>query len=290
MDLGSLDALAHVSATALVTLHARAWASRRQPPLLADPQAERVRDLLQPALQRSDDRLIRKVARGRLPRLALAMVALRARHFDAMAADFLAHHPGARVLNLACGLDTRFHRLQAAGVQPLQVVDLDLPPVIALKERLLPPEPGYRQVAADVTDPAWLDALADADTSPAVVLAEGLLMYLDPAAVQRLVLGLRDRLPGSLMVAEVFNSRWLRPPWGGLVRRKLRRRFGMEGGANFRFGVDGIEDVLAWGEGIAPDHEWSAFDEHEAAMGLVGRLGGVDAFRRTQWVVGLRLG
>lgn len=60
---------------------------------------------------------------------------MRAKLLDDWTADFLAGHPSATVLHLACGLDTRAQRMAfGSGVR---WVDVDLPAVAALRERLL---------------------------------------------------------------------------------------------------------------------------------------------------------
>lgn len=88
-----------------------------------------------------------------------------------------------RVLNLAAGLDTRPYRLPL----PTQLtwVEADLPELLAEKTELLAEErPRCRltRTAVDLADPvareAFLDKALDGATK-ALVLTEGLLMYLD---------------------------------------------------------------------------------------------------------------
>jgi O-methyltransferase involved in polyketide biosynthesis len=66
-------------------------------------------------------------------------------------------------------------------------------------------------------------------------------MYLPPEEVKRLVIALADRFPGSELVAEVFNSLWIRPPWRGFVLRKLRRQLKFDRNVAFHFDVIRIE-------------------------------------------------
>ena len=58
---------------------------------------------------------------------------MRVREFDRMARKFLEEHPGAVVVHIGCGLDTRFKRLEDLQVE---WYDLDLPDVIALRRQL----------------------------------------------------------------------------------------------------------------------------------------------------------
>jgi hypothetical protein len=58
-----------------------------------------------------------------------------AKCFDDLANRYLSDHPGCTVINLGCGLDTRFWRINH---DQCRYMDLDLPEVIALKRELLP--------------------------------------------------------------------------------------------------------------------------------------------------------
>src|SRR6185295_9125549 len=65
--------------------------------------------------------------------------ALRARAFDDATCEYLRTHPKASVVALAEGLQTSVWRLDAVGVaKELTWYSIDLPPVIALREQLLP--------------------------------------------------------------------------------------------------------------------------------------------------------
>jgi len=169
-----------VDATALVTLYAKAGESRLPDSLLRDTLAAAVADRL------ADD-----PGRFAIPRDTMIGVAARAQRMDGWARDFLRRHPDALVLHLGCGLDTRVFRV--APPATARWIELDLPPVIALRRRLLPPRPGTSLVAASVTDAAWLALLPR--ERPALVLAEGLLPYLPAPEVPRLLRRLTGCLP-----------------------------------------------------------------------------------------------
>jgi methyltransferase (TIGR00027 family) len=94
------------------------------------------------------------------------------------------------VINLAAGLDTRPYRL--ALPNSLQWIEVDLPALIEEKELLLAnarPRCQLRRIKADLTDTqARVAALRNAlgSSKQALVLTEGLLVYLDEAQVREL--------------------------------------------------------------------------------------------------------
>ncbi|MEV4171107.1 class I SAM-dependent methyltransferase [Nonomuraea sp. NPDC049709] len=103
-------------------------------------------------------------------------VALRARFIDRWAGEFLDARPGATVLHLGCGLDTRVHRMDPPP--SVRWYDVDYPEVIELRGRLFPGRAGCATIGSSVTDLAWLERVPG--DAPALVVAEGLLYYLDP--------------------------------------------------------------------------------------------------------------
>src|SRR3989304_806071 len=85
----------------------------------------------------------------RVPYKTVILVCQRAKKLDAVTSDFLAEHPGGVVLHLGCGLDGRFWRVDDGRVE---WYDLDMPPVIELRQRFYPASERYHTLASSVTD------------------------------------------------------------------------------------------------------------------------------------------
>ncbi|MBP1702265.1 MAG: uncharacterized protein H6Q38_1372 [Chloroflexi bacterium] len=81
------------------------------------------------------------------------------------------------MLHLGCGQDSRFWRVDSGEVD---WYDLDLTPVIELRRRFYPEPERYHLIASSVTDLDWM-AMVTANGRPALVVAEGVLMYLSEA-------------------------------------------------------------------------------------------------------------
>ena len=96
---------------------------------------------------------------------------------DRLVGEYLAAHPGATVMNLACGLDTRCYRMQGYA----HWYNLDLPETIAVREALLPESGSISQLAMSAMDD-WGSEVKE-PSGPALVIIEGLTMYLTQAAV-----------------------------------------------------------------------------------------------------------
>lgn len=178
------------AATMLATVYARALDARTAHPVLGDAAAERA------VAELDADWTGLRVT----PRDAIG-VAMRAKLFDRWTRAFLAAHPRAVVLHLGCGLDSRFERV-APGPDVLWF-DVDQPEVVALRARVFGAAPGHRAIAASVLDPAW-PAEVPRDR-PALVVAEGLTMYLPREGGIALLRRLVAHLPGGEMAFDTYS-------------------------------------------------------------------------------------
>lgn len=282
-----LTTLGDVSDTGLLTAFCHAIESRSRDPLLRDPVGEAVADRLRPLLAASPKPLLRKLAAGKIRRDLVYYIALRARQYDRYARDFVARHPEGGVVNLGCGLDTRFWRIDDGR---LHCHDLDLPEMIALKQRLVPEDPRYHLIGSSVLDHAWMDRLAAESPGPFIFLAEGLFMYLPGEGVRALVTALAERFAGSELVVETFNARWLGPATRWIIVLKMRKQVGIGSEALFRSGIRDGHEPESWHPGVHLLDEWYYMDVDEPKLGFSRHFLRLPVFRRIQWTVHYRLG
>jgi O-methyltransferase involved in polyketide biosynthesis len=171
-----------------LTLYARALDDRRSHPILRDALADQIVNRLDYDFGQlhPDTNLILNVA-------------LRAKKLDQVASAFLARHPDAVGLDLGAGLDTRVVRLDPPPT--VDWYDVDFPAVAAARQKLIPARPNGHVIAADVRDPAWLDAVPGG--RPAVIVADGLMGFLTQDELVSLWNRLIDHFPSGEIV---FNS------------------------------------------------------------------------------------
>ncbi|MEQ4722253.1 class I SAM-dependent methyltransferase [Nonomuraea sp. B19D2] len=84
-------------------------------------------------------------------------MALRGRELDRWTREFLTAHPEATVPHLACGLDTRVHRLDPPP--SVRWFDIDFPDVIEARPQAIPDRPHVHSIAANLTEPGWLEEM-----------------------------------------------------------------------------------------------------------------------------------
>ena len=191
--------LTGVSETALLTLLVRATEARRPDSVIDDPMAIKLVDAI-------DFDFAKFGFTGRQD------MALRALTFDNYTRRYLTDHPAATVVALAEGLQTSFYRLDAAGVgHEFRWLTVDLPPIIELRQRLLPHSDRVTMCAQSALDYDWMDRV---DPSEGVfITTEGLLMYLQPEEALGLIAECAKRFPGGAMMFDlppVFFAAWIR--------------------------------------------------------------------------------
>lgn len=216
--------------TLLIPLYAKAQPGN---PLFYDAKA---RDIL--------EQVDYDFTRLQVPYKTVILVCQRAKQLDIFTRAFLANHPDGVVLHLGCGLDSRFWRVDNHQVEWF---DLDMAPVIDLRRKFYPASDRYHLIATSVTDLGWLSTIG-ANGKPALAVAEGLLMYLSEADVHSLVLGLRQALPGCLLVADVFSRM--------TARVAARHPSLKQTGATLAWGIDDPHEVETWAQGIQLLDEW----------------------------------
>jgi len=216
--------------TLLITLYAKAQPGNL---LFFDPLAQ---DIL--------NQVDYDFTRLHVPYKTVVLICQRAKKLDAVTRGFLSSHPDGVVLQLGCGLDTRFWRVDNDRVT---WYDLDMPPVADLRRRFFTETERYHLIASSVTDLAWMNSVAPT-TQPVLVLAEGLLMYLDEADIRRLVLRLRETFPGCRLIADVFSR---------MTARTATRHPSLKStGATLGWGLDDPHEVETWAPGVRLLEEW----------------------------------
>ena len=135
---------------------------------------------------------------------------------------------GAVVVNIACGLDTRCYRMDGYA----HWYNLDLPESIAVRQKLLPEEGEISQIAMSAMED-WGGEIRESD-APALIIIEGLTMYLSEKEVQRIFAVIAGRFGKATVFVETMNP---------LVVKRFKEK-SIEGShAKFTWGVKNGEQL-----------------------------------------------
>lgn len=178
----------NVSKTLYIPLCGKAYVSRKGV-ILHDPKAEtiwsRAKFPLRPGAQ---------------SRWLAYYLSMRAAVYDEWVKTQLAEHPDACVVHIGCGLDSRQER---TGLDCLWY-DVDFPDVIAERRLYYEETETYRMLGADVTQPGWTEQLPGGD---AIIIMEGVCMYIAPDAMQSLLAELAAHFDHAVLLADYYTTR-----------------------------------------------------------------------------------
>lgn len=238
MDQQPQNNLTGVSETLLIPLAVRHFDNQATRPYLPDPMAITVVDRLQLDLSKF----------APVPGDLVGVMA-RSNIMDAAVTRFIADHPEASIINLGAGLCTRFERLKT---KPARWIDVDLPGVEPYWNAAFSPNTERQFIAASVSDPALWERLGNEVTTPVMVIAEGLMMYLSEADVRMIFRKIAQHFPGAEMLLEVIAPFF--------TKRSASHPSLSKTTARFDWGLKRTSDLESWEGDIRILEEWRLMD------------------------------
>ena len=224
-----------VQETLVIPLFGRLICSERFPELFADPEAKRICDSLD-----YDFAEKRKKMESTAGLFGALEVAQRQYDLCCEVKDYLRDHPRAAVVNLGCGLDDTFRKCDNGLCRGY---NLDLPDVVAIRNELLPAGEREENLACDLTDHAWMDAIDASDG--AVFFASGVFYYLKTEQVRALFCALAERFLGCVLAFDACNERGAK-----LMRKTWLKEAGITDVSAF-FSLEDERELEAWSVSFA---------------------------------------
>jgi methyltransferase (TIGR00027 family) len=201
--------VSNVSDTARWVATYRAWETARPEALFRDPLAARLAGEHGQAIAA----MMPRQARSGWPLI------VRTKLIDDLVMNAIAERCDC-VINLAAGLDTRPYRMQLPPA--LRWIEADLPAMVEEKEQVLATEkPACRlsRYRVDLSDPEARAAFLDESlygATRALVISEGLLIYLNEVVVRTLAIDLAARAAAQWWVVDLASPKLLQ-----LIRRSM---------------------------------------------------------------------
>jgi O-methyltransferase involved in polyketide biosynthesis len=239
--------LSQVSKTAILLLICRAVETEKDKSVFNDPMAVLCLERLMSIASEEDKRWIikRKRLYAGIQRRDAKSGVRRLMAFDNAANRFIADNPQCTVINLACGFDTRFWRIEN---EKCRYIELDLPGVIALKKEILKDQLEYEVIGGSVLDTSWIDKVSTKGNTGFLLIAEGLFPWIPPQDANRLFKEIGERFYRSQLVFDVVPERYTKGIWKSLVRLHSRIDFGLD--VYWVFGIKDPHDIEAYGNGL----------------------------------------
>jgi O-methyltransferase involved in polyketide biosynthesis len=175
-----------------------------------------------------------------------ASIAMRAKHFDDVTAEFIRSRPKPVVVFIGCGLDARYHRLENMGEELTDKAvfyELDLPEVTELRGRLLPPGDNDSLLPGSVLETDWMDELKNAHPDADFLFTlEGVFIYFDKEQVKQVMGNLASRFSGGRVLFDA-TSGWLCRNQHRIAGTRITK-------APMKLALDDEKEVEDWAENL----------------------------------------
>lgn len=182
----------HVSKTAFMTIYARYAASIRYG--ISDMMAERI-------WENEKD----KIPTLSVPSSQMILLSLRSGLYDMWLKKKLEELEDPVVINLGCGLDDRYGRTE---IKAPCWYDIDFEQIIHLRKKYYKETENHHMLSADISDASWLETVKERKN--AVVIAEGVFMYLEEESIKRIFCGLEKKFERLEILFDSYTQRGMK--------------------------------------------------------------------------------
>lgn len=219
-----------VQETLVIPLYGRKLCTERFPALFQDSKALELIERLD-----YDFSSLEKQSSSLAHQFGALEVAMRENGMMCEMKDYLSDHPEAVLVNLGCGLD---QTAENADNGKCRIVNIDLPDVIEVRNRLLPQNERIRNLGYDLNDLSWLDEIDG--TKGVCFMAAGVFYYFKTEQMKQLLNAMALRFPGGRLVFDTASKRAVK-----IMLKTWVKEAGITSISDY-FSVDDVEKDLAW--------------------------------------------
>ncbi|MCH3963284.1 MAG: class I SAM-dependent methyltransferase [Clostridium sp.] len=236
-----IQKLTGIPETLLIPLWARAVETKRKDSMFKDYMAVEMVEKIDYDFSKFDGAWVSQTG-----------VAVRTELFDNETRKFINRNSEAVIVNIGCGLDTRYFRVDNGKIV---WYDLDLPEPIRIKKKFLKETKRYRMISKSVLDYPWIQEI-DALGRAVLIIAEGVLMYFEESEIKELMNKLVKGFPESEMIFEMMTPM--------VVKGSRHHDTAKKVGVTFKWGIKSGKEMLKYNKNIEFVSEKNFFDYHKA--------------------------
>lgn len=166
--------------------------------------------------------------------------AARSLHTDRIALKFIEKHPEAAIVNIGCGLDTTFSRIDNGKIM---FYELDLPDVIALRNNFYKDADRHKSISSSFLDTGWFEEIIVRDGL--LFLAGGVLYYFNEEEIKSFFIKAADHFKKCDFF---FDS--LSPMGMKIAKKQVLKKGGMGMSMDGSWGLKPIKNLETWDDRI----------------------------------------
>ena len=240
--------LGDVQETALIPLAIRANETKRKNARIHDEKAVEIIDTLGLDTKNLDKYISHE---GVVARTIL---------FDRAVKKLLEKYPDAICVNIGCGLDDRFTRVDNGRIRWFNV---DLPDSIEVRRKIFREVEREHMIAGDILKADWTGDIPKVDIT--IVIAEGLLMYFSKEQVKTILNNITGSFERGFLLAELMHPKMMKEKMHDTLKHT---------NAKFGWGTRTGKELSELNPKLELIKEISFWDEMKKHT-LVGKIGSV---------------
>jgi O-methyltransferase involved in polyketide biosynthesis len=262
--------LGNVQKTLFLPLWGRAYETKKSNPLLVDKTALEIIEKV--------DFDFSTITRNMSELSQIAWI-MRSICVDGVIERLLGKHPKATIVNIGCGLDTTFDRIDNGN---LFWYDLDLPDVTALRKRFIKESDRRKTISASFLEEGWLKEITVSED--VLFIAAGVFYYFEEEDIKGFLNKLANKFPGGEILFDVCSPLGVKA-----ANRMVVKRAGLDEKSFLKWGLKHTTDILSWDKRFKLLRTIYYFGDRR--IGLKMRLlGFVSDLLKIQYMIHLRLG
>jgi O-methyltransferase involved in polyketide biosynthesis len=246
--------LGHVQQTLLFPLWGRAIESMNKNPKLIDKTAEEIVNKV-PYNFTKIDKNISSVSKH-------SWIA-RSLYFDNRLMMYLAQYPEATIINVGCGFDTTFERVDNGT---LHWFDIDLPDVIELRRKYIEDSERRKAFGYSILSNEWYSKIAKREHI--LFLMAGVIYYFSEDDIKNLFYNIKVEFSSFELLFDYCSMKGVE-----MANKRVIAQGGMTQSSNLVWGTNNIQEMLNWNMNIEILHDMPMFKEFRKEYPVHKKIG-----------------
>lgn len=171
----------------------------------------------------------------KVPKISQIAWIARCKRFDLIVRDFIKRHPGGTIVNIGCGLDTSYERINDSSIL---WYDLDLPDVIELRRKFLNESRNRKFISRSFLDTEWFNDVIISDN--VLFISTGVFVYFEESVIRSFIINVAERFAGSELFFDVTS------PKGVEIANQVIQKSGLDSGSFFKWGLTNRSVITSW--------------------------------------------
>jgi O-methyltransferase involved in polyketide biosynthesis len=222
--------LGDVQKTLFMPVWARAVETKKKEPVLIDKTALEIIDSVDFDFSQMTNNV---------PEISQVAWIARCKRFDIIVKDFITKHPEGTIVNIGCGLDTSYERIND---NIIKWYDLDLPDVIELRKKFLKETDKRKFISRSFLDTSWFEDIVIDDK--VLFISTGVFVYFEEIQIRDFIIKVADTFEEPELFFDITSLKGLE------IANQVIQKSGLNSNSYFKWGLTNKSIIASWDKRI----------------------------------------